>query len=492
MPDPDIERALVYLVTDPTRNRYVEPGTASSILDRSPARSPRWSIMAADAVCVAVGVVVPYTASATVTGTETYLLGRSHYLVLMTVAIAVFLMAFASQGLYTTRRVTRPSNEVARQFVGCTVGAAGLWIAAFLFKYDISRAWALAVPTLVLLLVVAQRQVLDWTLWRVRGRGHLLRRVVLIGDNAEARSIAEVLADDTGLGYRVVGIVAAPQHDDPGALDALVDELRRFGAEAVIVVVSAVDHQMTTRLIRRLNDADVHIEVSSNLRDIAAERLTVDRLGRLPVIHIRPTVHRGWRAAAKRSFDLVVAGIALMLLVPLLAVVALAIKIDSRGPVIFRQQRVGRHFAAFDVFKFRTMCSDAEQRRADLEALNEADGPLFKIAADPRVTRFGRILRATSIDELPQLFNVLRGEMSLVGPRPALFSETEQWSPELFERLRVRPGITGMWQVSGRSDTSFVEYSRLDLYYVDNWTLATDLSILMRTIPAVVARRGAR
>lgn len=492
MSDSDIERPLSYRVGHGPPRRLVEPGTAPSIVDRAPARWPRWSIMAADAICVGVGVVVPYSASAAVTGNDVYLLGRSHYLVLMSVAIAVFLMAFASQGLYTTRRVTRPVNEVARQVVGCSMGAAGIWIAAFLLKYDISRAWALAVPILVLLLIVLQRQLLDWLLWRVRGRGYLLRRVVLVGDNAETRSIAQILSDDLTLGYRVASIIEAPSPDDPGSIDAVVDELHRCRAEAVVIVVSAVDHEMTTRLIRRLNDIDVHIEVSSNLRDISAGRLSVDQLGRLPIIHIRPTVHRGWRARAKRAFDIVIASAALALLVPVLATVALAIKIDSRGPVIFRQQRIGRHFTAFDVFKFRTMYADAEEHRAELESLNEADGPLFKIADDPRVTRIGRMLRATSIDELPQLINVLRGEMSLVGPRPALFSESEQWSPELFERLRVRPGITGMWQVSGRSDTSFDEYSRLDLYYVDNWTLAADLSILVRTIPAVIGRRGAR
>jgi lipopolysaccharide/colanic/teichoic acid biosynthesis glycosyltransferase len=182
----------------------------------------------------------------------------------------------------------------------------------------------------------------------------------------------------------------------------------------------------------------------------------------------------------------------LALTAPILAAVAVAVKLDSRGPMIFRQVRVGRDSEPFSVLKVRTMVVDAEDRLAELREQNEADGPLFKMANDPRVTRVGRLLRVTSLDELPQLWNVLRGDMSLVGPRPALPHETEEWDALLTQRLRVKPGITGMWQVSGRSDTSFEDYTRLDLYYVDNWSLATDLAILAKTIPVVLLRRGAK
>ena len=170
---------------------------------------------------------------------------------------------------------------------------------------------------------------------------------------------------------------------------------------------------------------------------------------------------------------------------------AIAIKLDSRGPVLFRQTRVGQNSKPFNVLKLRSMVTDAEAQLVDLIDLNEADGPLFKMAEDPRITRVGRLIRATSIDELPQLWNVVRGDMSLVGPRPALPHETEEWDSLLAQRLRVKPGITGMWQVNGRSDTSFEDYTRLDLYYVDNWTLTTDLAIMLKTVPAVVLRQGA-
>ena len=170
---------------------------------------------------------------------------------------------------------------------------------------------------------------------------------------------------------------------------------------------------------------------------------------------------------------------------------AIAVKLDSKGPVLFKQVRVGRDGQPFEIYKLRSMVTDAEARLAELQAQNEADGPLFKMRDDPRITRVGRILRKLSIDELPQLINVMRNDMSMVGPRPALPHEVDAWGPDLHGRLRVQPGITGMWQVSGRSDASFESYERLDLYYVDNWSLATDLAIVAKTIPTVLLRRGA-
>ena len=170
---------------------------------------------------------------------------------------------------------------------------------------------------------------------------------------------------------------------------------------------------------------------------------------------------------------------------------AAAIKIDSRGPIFFRQLRMGRAGTTFEVLKLRSMVVDAEQQLDDLRHLNEADGPLFKLKADPRVTRVGRLLRRMSLDELPQLWNVLRGEMSIVGPRPALPSEVSGWTPELHQRLLVRPGITGMWQVFSRGGADFGEYVELDLYYVENWSLGLDLQILLRTVPSVLFQRGA-
>jgi exopolysaccharide biosynthesis polyprenyl glycosylphosphotransferase len=198
-----------------------------------------------------------------------------------------------------------------------------------------------------------------------------------------------------------------------------------------------------------------------------------------------------FQAAAKRACDVLLSGLGLLLLAPFFAVVALAIKLTSRGPVIFRQERTGLRGRPFTLLKFRTMVADADQLLDTLREQNQADGPLFKLRHDPRVTRIGRILRRSSIDELPQLLNVLKGEMSLVGPRPPLASEVTLYEEWQLDRLEVRPGITGLWQVSGRSELSFEDYVRLDLFYVENWSIAYDLFILSKTVPLLVSARGA-
>ena len=246
------------------------------------------------------------------------------------------------------------------------------------------------------------------------------------------------------------------------------------------------------RLTRELCDDGYHVALSSGLRDIDIARFRPQELGGRTLMYVEQIQREGWHAIAKRAFDITVAVVALLLAAPITLVAAIAIKRSSPGPVIFAQERIGRDGRPFRVFKFRTMVVDADARKAELAHRNEADGPMFKIADDPRVTRVGALLRKFSIDEIPQFVNVLRGEMSVVGPRPALGSEVEQWTDDVHDRLRVLPGITGMWQVSGRSDTTFEEYKRLDLYYVDNWSLAHDLRIVLKTFSAVVASRGAR
>jgi exopolysaccharide biosynthesis polyprenyl glycosylphosphotransferase len=199
----------------------------------------------------------------------------------------------------------------------------------------------------------------------------------------------------------------------------------------------------------------------------------------------------GWRASAKRAFDVVLCGLLFVLTAPIVLASAMLVKLTSPGPAFFRQERVGRDGRLFTIYKLRTMVEDAESMLSSLQEENELDGPTFKIRDDPRVTAVGRVLRRTSIDELPQLWNVLRGDMAMVGPRPALPSEAAEWPPLAFQRLRVRPGLTGMWQVAGRNLTRFDEYLRLDLYYVDNWSLITDLAIVAKTVPTVIAGRGA-
>jgi len=231
--------------------------------------------------------------------------------------------------------------------------------------------------------------------------------------------------------------------------------------------------------------------VVPDLFQLSLGGVDVTAINGIPLIGIKQTTLTGFNLAVKRAFDLACAGLALVLLSPIWLLIALAIKLDSPGPVLFRQMRSGREGRPFVLYKFRSMYEGAETDMERLLAMNEASGPLFKIKDDPRRTRVGRFLRRTSLDELPQILNVLRGDMSLVGPRPALASEVAQYQDWHRKRLEVLPGLTGLWQVSGRSDLSFDEMVMLDIYYGENWSLGTDLRILLRTVPQVLFGDGA-
>jgi exopolysaccharide biosynthesis polyprenyl glycosylphosphotransferase len=414
---------------------------------------------------------------------------------LLTVPIWVAVLA-ANKG-YQSRHVTRSFDEFRRLLRSTIGGTLAVSAAAFLFDVELSRLWVGLAFVFATALLTVERAVVRRGFQALRQRGFYLRPVIVVGGNVEGLALCHMLEDDKSLGYQVRGFVddEGPGHDaihpHHGPLEETLEAVRATGSTGVIIAATAMDLGTSNRLIRQLTDQGVHVELSSTLRDIAAHRLTVRPLGRFPVVYVEPVRRQGWRAAAKRALDISVATAGLVASAPVLAVTALAIKLDSKGPVLFRQQRVGRNGVPFDVLKFRSMVVDAEALLIDLRDRNEASGPLFKMKNDPRVTRVGRIIRKLSIDELPQLWNVLRGEMSMVGPRPALAREVALWGDDLHGRLRVKPGITGMWQVNGRSSSSFADYERLDLYYVDNWSLATDLAIIFKTIPTVLLRRGA-
>jgi exopolysaccharide biosynthesis polyprenyl glycosylphosphotransferase len=245
-------------------------------------------------------------------------------------------------------------------------------------------------------------------------------------------------------------------------------------------------------IVRLCEEQGIIVRVQTEPFDLRIARWQVDELGGIPIVTIRSGPPDGWQLLAKRLMDICGSAVLLIALAPLLAVVALLIKLDSPGPVLFTQQRVGLNKRRFTLFKFRTMAAGADQHQALLEGLNEAEGPVFKIKDDPRITRIGRILRRYSIDELPQLLNVFKGEMSLVGPRPLPVRDVERIDARWHKRrLSVKPGVTCLWQVNGRSDVSFDFWVRMDLEYIDKWSLGLDLKILMKTIPAVLRGSGA-
>jgi exopolysaccharide biosynthesis polyprenyl glycosylphosphotransferase len=411
-------------------------------------------------------------------------------------SIAVLLVAqtlwLGQARLYQSRFITRRSDEV-RRIVNATLGsAATLVVIGFAIELAVDRLWLATTTVCTVALLSTEREAVRRRFSARRASGTMVRRVLMIGDNTESAEFARMLAAEPELGYSVVATVDPATASTPRELTTLaLASARQNGAYGAVIAATAVDVQSSNRLIRDLVEAGIHVELTSTLADIAFDRLTVRPLGRFPVVYIEPRSRHGWRAMAKRTFDVVVSGAATIALLPLFALLAALIKLDSRGPILFRQERVGQNGEPFHVFKFRTMVVGAEDLLAQLTSRDEGAGPLFKMKQDPRVTRLGAFLRRSSLDELPQLWNVLRNEMSLVGPRPALHSEMADWSDELYARLRVKPGITGMWQVSGRSSTTFEEYTRLDLYYVDNWSLVVDMAILGRTLPAVLRRSGA-
>jgi exopolysaccharide biosynthesis polyprenyl glycosylphosphotransferase len=487
---------------DKQLTEVAEPTAAARVIVGGSRPVRRWLLKACTAAadCVAIllatGVAILLAAALRGRALDT---AREHVL-LTVLSLPLWVLVFLRYGLYRTRHISDPLEEFRRIVHAVAVSVLGLAAVGFLLKLWIARSWLLVFFASAVVVLSAERRLVRTGFGILRRRGLLLRPVVIVGGNAEAIALSATLVNNPVIGYRVVGFVddTAPvgsyllDHKPVlGEVDQVVDVVRRCEASGALVATSAIDLEVTNRLARRLNEAGYYAELSLSLRGIASERLAVRALGHYQVASIGPVHRSGWRGMAKRALDVVGAATGLLLIAPVLVLIAVAIKLNSSGPVLFRQERIGRVGKPFRMLKFRTMVRNAEELMADLAKQNEVDGPLFKLKDDPRVTRIGHILRRFSLDELPQLWNVLRGEMSLVGPRPALPQEITSWDPELHQRLTVKPGITGMWQVNGRSNASFEDYVRLDLYYVDNWSLLTDIAIMAKTVVAVLRRQGA-
>jgi exopolysaccharide biosynthesis polyprenyl glycosylphosphotransferase len=320
---------------------------------------------------------------------------------------------------------------------------------------------------------------------------------LIAGTNDEARALARTLLRRPWMGYRVCGFVELT----PSGLNSM-DGLPVFGTVEQIADISAEQHVRaviiagsaaggaTLQLIDSALSSDVAVRVSPGLPNLGAARVILEPIDGMALFSLRRHRFSGRQRFLKRSLDLGVTSMVLVLTAPLMIGIAVLVRMSSPGPILFRQRRVGEQERGFTILKFRSMIVGADAQRDGLAAHNEADGLLFKMRRDPRVTRVGRFLRRTSLDELPQLFNVLRGDMSLVGPRPALPEEATRYSDLHRGRLRVKPGVTGLWQVNGRHDLAFEDYVRYDLFYVENWSLTMDLYILAKTIPALLRARG--
>ncbi|MGB0389122.1 MAG: sugar transferase [Ardenticatenaceae bacterium] len=372
----------------------------------------------------------------------------------------------------------------------------------FFFVYQYSGSSRLVYSYLALTLVFylsTARFLLHWWMNWLRQKGVGVTRTLIVGGGEIARTLMSHIVAQPELGYDVAGFVddnPKCQHDI-GRFRALGDiqDIPRLvgehGVEKVIITLPWQYQDKILQIIEQCEQEGVQCRIVPDLFHLSLTRVNLHEIKGVPLIGTQEPALKGMNLALKRFVDLVASTMLLGLFMPILLLVALAIKLESSGAVIFKQTRVGRHGRLFEVYKFRSMYNGADKKLQQLAKANEADGPLFKIRNDPRITRVGSFIRKTSLDEFPQLWNVLKGDMSLVGPRPSLPSEVAQYEDWHHKRLEAPPGLTGLWQVSGRSDISFDDMMLLDIYYTEQWSLKLDLMILVRTVPAVVLQRGA-
>ena len=411
--------------------------------------------------------------------------------------------AFAAQPLYVSHRLSPLRNELKEVARAVLIASVALLGAANLGRWPTINALTVAIfGAFSLALVATMRIALRLNLRRLRASGHNLKTLVIVGAGQRGRRFAAQLQQRQDLGYKLLGYVDSDlcfAHSEAGDAPWLgsIEDLPRIVANEVIdeVAIALPIKSQYTRIetvVLMLEEQGITTHMLSDLFPQKLARSQSIDFDGVPIVSMHSAPLFSWRTEAKRVFDFVSAAVLLLVAAPVLALVAMAIKLESEGPILFVQERVGLNKRRFRMLKFRTMLRDAEAGQEELEHLNEKTGPIFKIRNDPRITQVGRWLRRTSIDELPQLVNVLLGDMSIVGPRPLSVRDAlrmeETWQKR---RFSVKPGLTCLWQVSGRSNLSFEQWMQLDLQYIDSWSLELDARILFRTVPAVLLAKGA-
>lgn len=469
----------------------VSAGSVQSVTPPEPRRGLRHVLISIDCGGAALAWTVALTLPLGAFGSHA--LGIAQVLAIV-IGLSVLLVGWnAVQLLYRARVCGVAAVEYVRLARSCGLLVVTAVVVGGALGGHVSWWRALTGGLLTLGLVGFGRlQFEDW-LRAARRSGRHRRAVVVVGTGPDAQECVEILGDHPELGYEVRGVVGPSAKSIAGAprLGGMRDLHRILTATrvgSVMIAADAISGTARDQLCQDLLARNIHVQCVGGVPGIASDRLRMVPLAHVPSFYIERRSLSRAQSLAKRALDLGLAGLGTLLMAPIFAAVALAIRFDDGGPVFFRQVRVGQNGREFRVWKFRTMVRDAEALQAQLASQNERSGPLFKLRDDPRRTRVGRLLEATSIDELPQLLNVLRGEMSLVGPRPALPREVATFDEGLLERLAVLPGVTGLWQLEARDNPSFRTYRRLDLFYVQNWSLGLDLAILAGTAHAVAAR----
>ncbi|WP_084528296.1 sugar transferase [Nocardia crassostreae] len=428
----------------------------------------------------------------------------------ISVALVLAWVGFLAAGGAWSPTVLGSGAEEYRRLVAATMRLFGLIaIVSLLLSVEFARGYlAIALP-IGLLALAANR--LIWRKYAVRQRrlGRYLTSVLVVGRRDSARQMRRCFERDPAVGYSVVGVYIPygadddpdPEgmvtEDDPDApllvtKSSIIEAVRTTGADSVaIAATEQLGAQGINELLWKLSPLGIELVVTPGVVDIADQRLSIRPVSNLPLLHIEKPQYDRARSYRKAAFDIAFAAVALLLVAPVMLATAFAVKLSSPGPIFYKSSRIGLNGKPFRMIKFRSMRNDADRTLPALLAENEAAGPLFKMRTDPRVTPVGRILRKFSLDELPQFINVLRGEMSVVGPRPPLPGEVEDYDWKVRRRLLVKPGLTGLWQVSSRSDLPWDEAVRLDLSYVENWSMMQDLLIIKKTITAVARSTGA-
>ncbi|MCS7285885.1 MAG: undecaprenyl-phosphate glucose phosphotransferase, partial [Anaerolineae bacterium] len=423
------------------------------------------------------------------------------YLPFSWILTVILMFTYFVQKLYDYERKKSLFDELTTIFTGTATGVLILVAIFFFYRpFFYSRLLLIYAFAFTVVLLSLMRFTRNFVLKLLRKKGIGVTRVLIVGAGDIGRKVMRNILAQPHLGYKIVGFV----DDNPekghgyigrfkglGELDKIPQIIQEEGVDEVIITLPWMYHRKILGIMEQCERYNVKAKIVPDLFQMSLSQIEVDDLSGLPLISVRPLAFRRWEQFIKRAMDLVIASVALVVFTPLMLIIALAIKLDSPGPVLFKQVRVGKGGKEFVMYKFRSMRGGAEEEQEQLKELSEVDGPIFKIKNDPRCTRVGKVIRRLSLDELPQLYNVLKGEMSVVGPRPPLPSEVAQYKEWHKRRLAVSPGMTGLWQVSGRSLLSFDEMVLLDLYYIENWSPLLDLKILLRTIPKVIISEGA-
>jgi exopolysaccharide biosynthesis polyprenyl glycosylphosphotransferase len=416
------------------------------------------------------------------------------YLYLIGFIYTIFTVSVSRKGLFLLESRSSLTDDFFKMTQSVLISfliAIGM---LFMLKTSVtySRVFIVTYAALMLLITFLMHVLKSLLIKQMHKSGKLLKNVLIVGAGKVGTSIGEHIRKNEKFGYRVVGYLddQKADHDVLGTVDQLEKIIQQFNIHELYITIPS-ERQVIQNVLGKIKKYDISIRIIPEMYDIAASAIQFKSSDLYPYVEVVKTPLRGVNLFLKRLVDLLLSGIGLILLIPVFVVVSILIKLDSKGPIFFKQRRIGKNGIQFTMYKFRSMVANAEELKERLKDQNEMDGPVFKIKEDPRITKLGKFIRKYSIDELPQLFNVFRGDMSLIGPRPPLVEEVEQYNDYQWRRLDVRPGLSGLWQISGRNHVSFEEWVSLDIYYIENWSMKLDTKILLQTIPVVLFGKGA-